>query len=138
MKEIAHKARVKLIQFSKVVPFFLCLLVWVSYAESLFALINESYVILDNSLVLNKPISWFIGDFFVYRWQIIIIIILLSLATETCIWNKLSVAYLCANILERDYFIKVELYVEYIYIICIINIVITSFLCYKGVKQLMR
>lgn len=91
---------------------------------------------LGNYYILDKPFAWFIGDWFVYGWQIVFIAILLSLATETCIWNKLSIAYLCANILERDYFITIELYEEYIYAIVLFNIAISGYLTWKGIKRL--
>lgn len=136
MISVAHKARIRLIQFAKTLPFILCGIVCISYIESIYALITQSYVTFGDFYVLHKRFSWLIGDCFVYCWQIIFVEILLSFATETCIWNKLGIGYLCINILERDFFITIELYEEYIYAIVILNMAISGFLLYKGIKQI--
>lgn len=135
---IVHQSRIWLIRFAKVFPFFLCAIVMLSYLEDLFALYTESYYNVDDYTILYKPISWFIGEYFVYNWYTILAATIFSFAFETCWHNKACVVYLCFNAWERDYFITIELYPEYIYIICIINIAISFYLTIKGIKILLN
>lgn len=133
---IVYKSRIFLVRLAKVFPFILCFIVLISYTESLYALITESYYAYGNDVVLYKPLSWIISEYFIYNWYTIVVATILSLAMETCWANKASIVYLCVNARERDYFITIELYEEYIYTICILNILICSFFCYKGIKIL--
>lgn len=129
---IVYKSRVFLVKFAKVLPFTLCFIVAISYVECIYALASESYYAYGNSVVLYKPLSWFISDCFLYDWYTILAATILSFAMETCWYNKAAIAYLCINAWERDYFITIELYPEYIYAISIANILICGFFCYKG------
>lgn len=135
---IVHQSRIWLIRFAKVFPFFLCAIVMLSYIEDLFALYAESYYSVDDYTILYKPISWFIGEYFVYNWYTIITATIFSFAFETCWYNKASIVYLCFNAWEREYFFTIELYPECIYAICIANILICGFFCYKGVKIVLK
>jgi hypothetical protein len=135
---IINKSRVLLIRFAKILPFILCGIVLISYLETIYSLIANMVVIWDIYLIPYKPISWAIANVVEYGWNTIIIISILSIATETCIWNKLSIAYLCVNLYEKDFFANIELYEETIIAICLINIIISSLLIYKGTKQLIK
>lgn len=135
---IVHQSRIWLIRFAKVFPFFLCAIVMLSYIEDLFALYVESYYNVDDYTILYKPISWTIGKHFVYNWYTIITATIFSFAFETCWYNKASIVYLCFNAWERDYFITIELYPEYIYAICLANIIVAGYLTVKGLKILMK
>ena len=135
---IVHQSRIWLIRFAKVFPFFLCAIVMLSYIEDLFALYAESYYSVDDYTILYKPISWFIGEYFVYNWYTIITATIFSFAFETCWYNKASIVYLCFNAWERDYFFTIELYPECIYAICIVNILVAGYLTYKGVQILVN
>lgn len=130
-----YKARVLLVRFAKLFPFILCVIVCLSYIETTYALIFEDYAAFGDSYCLNKPISWFIGDIMTYDWHTVIVAIVLSIAFETCVWNKLSILYLCVNLYEKNYF-QDEMTITSIFIVCACNIVITSFLIYKGIKTL--
>lgn len=135
---LVYKARVGLIRFAKIFPFFLCFIVFISLSETIFALCQSDFVGYDNGIVPNTPISWFIADKYEFEIYSVLAAILLSVAFETCVWNKASEIYLLMYLKQQVYFPTIELYPEYIYIICIINIALCGFFCYKGVKILLR
>lgn len=135
---LIYKTRVFLIRFAKVFPFILSAVVCISYTESIFSLLNESYMSLDGSVVLCKPISHALGGLFVYDWYTIIVATVLSFAFETCWYNKACIVYFCINAWERDYFLTVELYPEYIYAICTANIIVSGYLTFEGIKILLK
>ena len=135
-KNIIHKARVLLIETGKMLPFVVCFVVVISYTECLCSLLMESYAEYENSVVLNKPISWFIGQYFEYNVITLIILLTISVAVETCVWNKLAIVYLAIQLAEKEYFITVELYPEYVYAIVIANIIVSGFFVWKGIKIL--
>lgn len=132
MNGLIHKSRVALIEIGKIMPFVICAIVVLSYCECLYSLITKDYVLYDDSTVLNKEISWFIGNYFEYNITTIVILLTISLAVETCYWNKLTILYLAFQLFEKNYFITIELYEEHIYIIVIANIIVSGFLVYKG------
>lgn len=135
---IVYRSRVLVVRFAKVFPFVLCFVVFISYAEGLYALINENYCTFDDSIVLYKPVSWFIGNIYLYDWRSVTLAAVLSFAMETCWTNKACVFFLLINELERRYFITVELYPEQVAVIITINVLICGFLCFKGLKIMFR
>jgi hypothetical protein len=98
-----------------------------------YALANENFYAYGNDVVLYKPFSWLISEYFIYNWYTILAATVLSFAMETCWYNKACVVYLCFNAWERVYFITIELYPEYIYAICLANIVVAGYLTFKGI-----
>lgn len=132
-----NKFRRLLIQIGKILPFVICLIVFLAYLETFIALISEKFVIYDNSVLLNTKISFAINRFIEYDWQTLFVIIVISFSVETCRWNKLACAYLGINLLEKSYF-TFELEPTWIYIICTINIIIASYLVFKGVKIMLK
>lgn len=126
-----------LIRFGKVLPFVVCVMTLINYAETAFALATSHFLIFDGIVIPNTPFSFLVGLYFEYNLQMLFVLVILSIATSTCVYNKLACIYLGFNLLEKSY-LDFELEPTTIYIICTINIVITSFLCYKGVKQLMK
>jgi hypothetical protein len=135
---IVYKARIFLIRFAKVFPFVLCGIICFSYTESVYALLNENYMALDDSIVLDKPLSRFIGEWFVYDWRTIAVATIFSLAFETCWHNKACIIFACVNAWERDYFLTIELEPTYIYLICLANIIVAGYLTIKGISILTR
>ena len=131
-----HKTRILLIELGKILPFVVCTLVLISYVESIYSLATQNYVLYDNYLVLNKQISWAVGKYFEYNLTTVVIMLVISIAVETCIWNKMSILYLSVQLLEKEYLSDVELYVENVFLIVIANIVICCFLIWKGLKTL--
>lgn len=126
-----------LIRIGKFLPFVLCGIVFFSYSENVIALYNQDYLYFDRYIVLNTKFSFIIADSFEYDLLTIFAAGVLSNALSTCIYNKLAVLYLLVHLAEKKFFITVELYPEYIYAICVANIIICTFLCYKGLKQLL-
>ena len=135
---IVYKSRIFLVRFAKTLPFILCFIVAISYTESLYALTFESYYAYGDSVVLYKPLSWFIGEYFVYNWYTILAATVLSFSMETCWYNKACIVYLCINAWERDYFMTIELEPTYIYIICLANVIVAGYLTLKGIKILLK
>ena len=135
---IVKSARILLINLGKSAPFIFCAIVLISYCESLCALITNDYLIYDDGLTLNKPISWFIGQYITYNVVTIVALIVISIAVETCIWNKLCIAYLAIQLYEKHYFVSVELYKETILLIVCANIAVMSVLLYNGIKQICK
>lgn len=131
------RCRFILIRIGKIAPFFLCALVCLSYLEDLYALFTESYIEFEDGVYLNKPISWFIGGFFEYELPTLLALIILSVAIETCIWNKLACVYLALNLLQKSIFADVEFETEYYCVIAAINALIAALLVYKGVRQVL-
>lgn len=133
---IVKSARLLLIELGKFAPFIVCFIVLISYCESLYALITNDYLIYDNELTLNKPISWFIGRYLTYNIITIIALVVISIAVETCIWNKLCIAYLTIQLYEKHYFMTIELYKDSVCYIIVANILVMILLLYRGIKQI--
>ena len=135
---LVYKSRIGLIRFAKVFPFLLCFIVLISLSETLFALLISDFVILDGSLTPNTPLAWFIADKYEFEIYSVLAAIFLSIAFETCVWNKASEIYLLVLLKQQTYFPTIELYIEYIYAICIANILICAFCCYKGITIFLK
>lgn len=135
MNAVIHKARVCLINIGKALPFVICFVVFISYAESLFSLATSDYIVWDGYVVPNKPISWLVGRYLEYNIQMLSVLVIISIAVETCIYNKLACAYLGINLFEKAYF-DFEFEPIHICVICIINIIIAGYVTYRGLKIL--
>lgn len=131
-----NKFRRLLIRVGKILPFIVCLLILLQYAETAFALLLSDFLVYDDMVIPNTPISFFIGRYFEYNLQMFVVLCIISIAIETCLANKACCVYLGVNLYEKSYFANVELYTEYIYVICIANILICGFFCYKGIRIL--
>ena len=121
------KFRRLLIRIGKVLPFIICLLVCVNYTESLFSLATNGLIEWNGTTILHTPISFFIGQYFEYNVQMLVVLVIISCAVETCLFNKLACLFLCINLLEKSYF-DFELEPTIIYIICLANILVASYL----------
>ena len=133
-----HKARIIwLIRLGKVLPFVVCFIVMLSYSESLFNLATNNLSNWNSVVIPNKSISWLISQYFEYNIQMLLLLVVLSIAIETCIYNKLACAYLGINLLEKSHF-DFELELTTIYIICIANILVAGYLTLKGISILTR
>lgn len=132
MNWFIHRTRRTLIEVGKAMPFMLCFLILLSYIEDVYALQASNFVIWDNCLIPNKTASWGIGSFFEYNLQTLCVITIISFAIETCYWNKLALLYLLIQLYEKNYFAKVELYPEQIYLVAIANILVSGIFTIKG------
>lgn len=132
---VVYKARTLLIRLGKVLPFIVCFIITISYTESAFALLTNDFIGYDGYVIPNKPISFFIGQYFEYNVQMLFVLFVISIAIETCIYNKLACLYLGVNLIEKSYF-DFEIEVNTVYVIAIINIIVSTWITYKGIKML--
>lgn len=121
----------------KILPFIVCLLILLQYAETAFALLLSDFLVYDDMVIPNTPISFFIGRYFEYNLQMFVVLCIISIAIETCLANKACCVYLGVNLYEKSYF-DFELDIWQIYIISILNLIISAYFTYKGVKILLR
>ena len=135
---IVYRARVALIKFAKVFPFILCLILFISYLESLFAICFRSYALYDGCMTLNTPISWFIARYYEYDMYAILVAILLSISVETCIYNKLGILYLFMHLCTKPIISSIEISVLGIILIIVANLCINAFFISKGLKIVLK
>lgn len=131
-----NEFRKLLIRTGKTLPFVVCFLVCLCYAETAIALTTSDFLMYDSVVIPNTPISFFIGAYFEYNLQMLVVLCIISIAIETCWANKACCVYLGVNLYEKSYFANVELYTEYIYAICAANIIVSAYFVYKGIKIL--
>ena len=131
---VVIKARRTLIVVSKAIPFVLCALICVSYVEIAISLACDDLVRMGEYIVPNVPFSWLIGQYFEYSYPLVVFLLIIVYAMSTCKWNKFACYYIGFALLEKRYFNDIELEIEYIYIVVVANIVISTFLVFKGVK----
>ena len=134
---MTNRFRRLLIQVGKVFPFAVCFLVVINYTEMAFALSTNDFLMYDGIVIPNTRISFFIGRYFEYNLQMLVVMCIISIAIETCIYNKLACLYLGINLLEKSYF-DFELEPTTIYIICLANIIVAGYLTVKGIKTLLK
>lgn len=135
---LVYKARIGLIRFARVFPFLLCFIVLVSLSETMFALILSDFVIFDEGITPNTPIAWFIASKYEFGIYSVLAAIFLSVAFETCVWNRASEIYLLLFLKQQTYFPTIELYTEYIYAIIAVNLLCSGFFVFKGITMLFR
>ena len=130
------KAIYGLIRIGKVLPFVVCGIVCISYVEDIYALLYNNFIEFADGVYLDKSLSWFIGNYFTYHIVMLFVLIVLSIAIETCIYNKLACLYLGINLFEKSYF-DFELEPTANYIICTLNIIVAGYLTFRGLKILL-
>ena len=125
--------RYALIEIGKMAPFILCAIVCISYVESLYALLAHRYMEFGDGVYLYKPISWALASFIEYEIPALTVLTILSIAIESCKWNRFACLYLFCNILQRFWFAAHEYTITIYNGVCVANIIIASWLCYKGI-----
>ncbi len=138
MNNLITSIRRLLIRFGKAIPFILSFVVCVSYIECLMAMFTDNIVVYDNYAIPYTPISYKLASIFEYDWMTILAITILSYAVETCVWNKIGIAYLAVQLAFKNYIANFELEPTTIYIICLANIIIAGYLTIKGIKILLN
>lgn len=139
MKNTVIKARFILVELGKMLPFAICIIVAICYAETITSVFTCNYVVFnDGGVAINTPISFVIGKLFKYDFILVCLLAILSTALRTCIWNKLCVLYLALQIFERQYFTSTELCENNIIIISAVNIVICCGLILKGITTTIK
>ena len=132
-----NKIRRLLIHIGKVLPFVVCFLMCINYSETAFALATSDYLVYDGVVIPNTVFSFLVGQYFEYNLQMLSVLVIISIAIETCIYNKLACGYLGVNLMEKSYF-DFELEPTAIYIICLANIIVAGYLTHKGIKILIQ
>lgn len=122
-----------LIRIGKCLPFLLCATIFIACLEMVFALATSNFLTYDGVVILNTPISFFIGRYFEYDLLACLVILIISIAIEACKWNILATFYLFFHLGEKAYF-DFELEEWQIYSIAILNLVVSAFLVYKGIR----
>lgn len=136
MNGFIYKARVILIRLGKALPFIICFIVLISYAESLISLSTGDFIVYDDEIIPRKRLSWLIGQYFEYNAQMLAVLFIISFAIETCIYNKLSCLYLGVNLFEKYWFAGHETDINTCIAVCSVNIVVAVYLTYKGIRML--
>lgn len=133
MKNVfANNARRVLIRVGKSLPFILCFIVLIAYTESAFALATSDFLTYNGYTIPNTPISFYIANNFAeYDFVMCVIVFIISIAIEACKWNLRAIYFLFANQFEKYYF-DFELEPTTIYLICFVNIIVASYLIWKG------
>lgn len=135
---MTNRFRRLLIRIGKVLPFFLCFLVLVNYSETLISLATSDYLEYDGIVIPNTPISFFVGKYFEYDLSMLIVLIVVSISVDTCVWNKAVCLYLGANLYEKSFFETNVYDNEVYYAVCAINIILASYLTLKGIRILIN
>ena len=130
-----HSFRVLLIRLGKISPFLITFIVFISYVESLLALMTNSLAEYNGEDVLYKPLSWGIASYFEYDMYVVGFLTILAIAIETCIWNKLALLYLFIQLIEKGLLAHVMLDLWAYYIIVITNALISLVLTLKGIRN---
>ena len=138
MNNLITAIRRLLIRFGKAIPFVLSFVVCVSYAECIIAIAFDNMVVYDDFAIPYTPVSYKLASIFEYDWMTILATTILSYAVETCVWNKIGIAYLAVQLAFKNYIANFELEPTTIYIICVVNIVVAGYLTYKGIKILIN
>lgn len=121
-----------LIRIGKILPFILCFIVCISYTESLYG----NIIVYGDISFIETPISFFVAEYFEYDLLSLVVMLTISVAIETCYWNKLAIIYLCINLYERSYFATTEISEEAALLFAILNIITSGFLAFKGIYLL--
>jgi hypothetical protein len=138
MNNLITAIRRLLIRFGKAIPFVLSFVVCISYIECFIAITTSNFVVYDNFAIPYTPISYKLASIFEYDWMTILATTILSYAVETCVWNKISIAYLAVQLAFKNYIVDFELEPTTIYIICFANIIVAGYLTFKGIKIISR
>lgn len=134
--DIVYRARKNLIYFGKVLPFLICAVLTISYLECFKALFMYEYIQVGEDVYLNKPISFFIGEYFELDFPTWLFLAITSIAIRTCKWNKFAVLYLAFQLFEKSYFSTHTWDIDLYYIVIVLNAIISCFLTLKGLISL--
>lgn len=138
MNRLINLSRRWLIYLGKMLPFLFCAIVFVSYTETLFNVVLSHYYSYGEYIIVNKDISRFIASYIEYDWSSVIVLAIISIAIETCYWNKLAVVYLALQLLEKTIIYDYEFTPMYACVIALANMMVSGYLVYRGIKVLMK
>lgn len=91
-----------LIRLGKVIPFVFAFIVACSHIETIYAIMNDYYIIdTDGYYTYNVPISDYVGSIVYIDCFDVLLLYILAVALEFCWRNILSVHYLLLNLAVR-------------------------------------
>lgn len=131
-------ARRSIIRIGKYAPFIIVAVVLFSNLEALYSLIFERYADYNGAIVYYKPISWFIGNYFKLSLAWIIVLFVLSIGVEACVWNRICIIYLAIVLWQKQYFLERSISETAFCVVLVINSIIGILLVYKGLKIIMN
>jgi hypothetical protein len=117
-------------------PFAICFIVCINYLEILLAILYKDYAYYEGYVTLNAPLSNLIAKYFEYDVLSVIVTLIISVAIETCKWNKLAVLYTALQLMFKIGVADMELSLTAVGIMSAINVIISAFLVYKGIRML--
>lgn len=135
---MTNRFRRLLIRIGKVLPFLLCFFAFINYSETLIALATGDYLAYDGMVIPNTRISFLVGKYFEYDLSMLIVLIVVSISVDTCLWNKAACLYLGANLYEKSFFETNVYDNEVYYAVCAINIILALYLTLKGIRILIN
>ena len=135
--KVVYSARKALINLGKLFPFLLCVVVGLQYVEMLFSSILSHFCIYGGVVMPYMPLSSIVARFYEYDFISVVFTLILAYAIETCKWNKMAIAYLLFNLLEKQY-LTMPLYIDEICIICVANLMAIFYLLWKGINIVLK
>ena len=134
---IPNTARRLLVHIGRALPFVLCSLVFISYAEQLFSLVFDRYVEMDGYMYLDTRITSTIAMYVKYDWFCACIAFVISIAIEACRWNILAALYLFVNLLEKHVCtFEFEEWSAYLFLTA--NMLTSLYFSYKGISLFLK
>lgn len=94
--------RIILRRLSMLLPYLLCLKIFIENSESLYALINNLWIQIDGNEFQYTPISWSMSNYISYNWLVVLCIYILSYAFEFCWKHRIVIYYLGFNLIEKQ------------------------------------
>jgi len=92
-----------LIRLGKVIPFVFAFIVACSHLETIYAIVNDRYIIdTEGYLTYNVPISDYAGSIVYIDCFDVLLLYILAIALEFCWRNMLCVHYLLLNLAVRS------------------------------------
>lgn len=132
-KHVVISARKALIQFGKALPFIICFILFVEYAENLFSSVLTSFCAIGGIVVPNTPISSAVACLFEYDLLSVFITLIIGISIEACKWNLYANAYLAINLIEKNIF-SFEMDLTFIYAVIILNLAASLVFSLIGLK----
>lgn len=134
---MANKARRLLINIGKILPFIVCLVLAIHYAEVLVSVLTDNYVMYGDCLIVNTPLSFLLARVVQYDLTMVFVMFVTGVAIEACKWNIMSTVYLAFNLLEKNC-IVFEVTITAIVILSFMNLLISVFFVYKGYSVFLK
>ena len=129
----AIAARKYIVRIGKYSPFAIVALSTVSNIEAAASVILGRYADYNGDTIYYKPFSWFVGRLFEIDYTTVVLFLILSIGVEACVWNRLSVMFLAATVIQKDILINITIDERTFFAILIANIFAGIGLVYKGI-----